>query len=97
LLFAMLQLHTGVRFVGGTPSLAARGPQELDAGRRIALATRLRDAVGIGDIGDIQQLAQTLIGGDPAEAAIGERVHRLAASFDFGGLRELADSLAVGS
>ncbi len=96
-LFAMLQLHTGVRFVGSPASAGAGGPRELDPARRIQLATRLRDAVGIGDIGDIQQLAQGLIGGDPAEAAIGERVHRLAANFDFDGLRGLADSLAVGS
>ena len=34
----------------------------------------------------IQELAQELMAGDTAEAAVGERINRLAMNFDFEGL-----------
>ena len=56
---------------------------------------RLRNAIALGDVSDIQDLAQELIAGGGAEAAMGERINRLAMNFDFGGLSQLADSLAA--
>jgi hypothetical protein len=51
--------------------------------------------VVLGDVGELQDLARVLMDGDTAERALGERISRLAAGFDFGGLRELADSLTA--
>jgi hypothetical protein len=61
----------------------------------VAVATRLRTAVAIGDVSDIQALARLLMEGDPAEAAVGERINKLATHFDFSALAALADSLGV--
>ena len=49
----------------------------------------------MGDVSDIQELAQQLMRGDTAEAAVGERINRLAMNFDFAGLSQLADSLGT--
>ena len=94
LLFAMLQTHLGVRFVSGKGPSSPRDPRALGAGRRVEVAARLRHALELGDVADIQQLAQELAAGDTAEAAAGERIGRLAMNFDFDGLTALADSLA---
>ena len=59
----------------------------------LPLASRLRDAVAIGAITDLQALADTLTAGDDADAALGRRISALAANFDFDGVRELAASL----
>jgi CheY-like chemotaxis protein len=95
LLFGMLQTHLGVRFVGDRDRPAAESRVPLDAARRTEVAARLRQAVALGDVGDIQALARHLMAGDPAEAGVGERINRLAMSFDFDALAELADSLAM--
>ena len=95
LLFAMLQTHLGVRFVGGRDEPAASGQAFADFDRRSETATRLRNAMAMGDVGEIQRIAQDLMAGDPAQAAVGERIARLATHFDFDGLGELADSLAT--
>ena len=94
-LFAMLQTHLGVRFVTGARPAAAREPRTIDRlDRRVesrrGFATRSRLATS----SDIQELARDLMAGDAAEAAVGERINRLAMNFDFDGLSELADSLA---
>jgi CheY-like chemotaxis protein len=94
-LFAMLQTHLGVRFVSESVDPSAGEPRLIDVTRRVEVATRLRNAVALGDVSDIQELAQVLMAGDTAEAAFGERINRLAMNFDFGGLNELADSLAT--
>ena len=94
-LFGMLQTHVGVRFIGGSGLPTAQDAHLADLGRRLAIGTRLRNAVALGDVGDIQRLAQDLIAGDVAEVAIGERITRLAMNFDFDGLGELADTLAT--
>jgi CheY-like chemotaxis protein/nitrogen-specific signal transduction histidine kinase len=93
LLFGMLQTHLGVKFVSDSSQAPHSEPQALHGDRRLELATKLRDAVALGDIGDIQDLARHLMEGDAAEAAFGERITRLATNFDFAGLSELADSL----
>ena len=95
LLFAMLQTHLGVRFVSAGDHPSRRDTALADFDRRVEISTRLRDAVALGDVSDIQQLAHHLMRGDIAEAAVGERINRLAINFDFDGLSELADSLAT--
>ena len=94
-LFAMMQTHLGVRFVteGDRPVLGDLSLAGSD--RRAGIAARLRHAVALGDVSDILDLAQELQEASGAEAAVGERINRLAADFDFGGLSRLADSLAV--
>jgi DNA-binding response OmpR family regulator len=94
-LFAMLQTHLGVRFVSGADDQARRDAPLTDVDRRVEIGTRLRNAVALGDVSEIQELAQHLMKGDIAEAAVGERINRLAINFDFDGLSELADSLAT--
>jgi CheY-like chemotaxis protein len=95
LLFAMLQTHLGVRFVSASGDPLRRDTALTDVDRRLEIGTRLRNAVALGDVGDIQQLAQHLMRGDVAEVAVGERINRLAMNFDFDGLSALADSLAT--
>jgi PAS domain S-box-containing protein len=96
LLFGMLQTHLGVRFVGGRDPAPARQASPIAQERRAEVVTRLRHAIALGDVGAIKALAKGLRQGDTAEAAMGEQIDRLAASFDFGGLGELADALGAG-
>jgi PAS domain S-box-containing protein len=93
LLFGMLQTHLGVKFVSDSSQAPASEPPPIHADRRLEVATRLRNAVALGDVGEIQDLARHLMQGEAAEAAFGERITRLATNFDFAGLSELADSL----
>jgi two-component system, sensor histidine kinase and response regulator len=95
LLLGMLHKHLGVRFVSASDHSAAREDQLTDSERRGQIAARLRDAVALGDVTDIQQLAHRLMAGDSREAAVGERISRLAMNFDFEGLGQLADSLGA--
>jgi CheY-like chemotaxis protein len=94
-LFAMLQTHIGVRFVSGNDDAAEPDVPLLGFDRRVEIGARLRSAVALGDVSDIQELARHLMKGDIADIAVGERINRLAAEFDFNGLSELADSLAT--
>jgi PAS domain S-box-containing protein len=92
-LFAALQTYLGAEFVRseeGPPKEAVVS----DPVRHAALATRLADAVAIGDVGVLQTMADELAGGDRADAALAQRITRLVTSFDFDGVRELAASLA---
>jgi hypothetical protein len=91
----MLQTHIGVRFVSGSGDAAERDVSVTDVDRRVEIGTRLRNAVAVGDVSDIQELARHLMKGDTAEIAVGERISRLAIEFDFDGLNALADSLAT--
>jgi PAS domain S-box-containing protein len=95
LLLGMLHKHLGVRFVSASDRSAAREDQLTDSERRGQIAARLRDAVALGDVTDIQQLAHRLMAGDSREAAVGQRISRLAMNFDFKGLGQLADSLGA--
>ena len=92
-LFSMLQVHAGARLVSAAEESAGGDRQTLDDDRRSAVGQRLSDALVIGDVTDIHALARTLLAGDPAEAALGEQMTRLATGFDFVALQELADSL----
>ena len=93
LLYGMLQAHVAARFVsdpeqqvpgGGDPTVVERGAE---------IGGQLRGAIALGDVGAIQQLASALMQGSRAEAALGERIHRLITTFDFDGLNALVDSL----
>ena len=95
LLFGMLQRHLGVRFVSASGEAAGREVRLGDTDRRGEIAARLREAVALGDVTEIQQLAHRLMAGDTGEAAVGERINRLAMNFDFEGLGQLADTLGT--
>jgi PAS domain S-box-containing protein len=95
LVFAVLQTHVGMRFVSESDHPARLDSGPIDVDRRVVVAARLRSAVALGDVSDIQELARRLLAGDAAEVAVGERISRLATNFDFSGLSELADSLAM--
>jgi PAS domain S-box-containing protein len=100
-LFAALAVHLNVQFVShdAPPAVAApvAEPVVTDPARRQTIAARVREATTVGAVSDLEQLAQELSGGDPGEAALGQRIARLAANFEFSGLNELAESLAAGT
>jgi CheY-like chemotaxis protein len=96
-LFAMLQTHLGVRFVSGRENASSPGSRAIAIDRRAEVSASLRNAISIGDVSEIQRLAQDLMRGDTAEVTLGERINQLAMHFDFDGLRQLADSLATSS
>ncbi len=95
LLFGLLQRHLGARFVSAGDRSPAGEERVADADRREQIAARLRDAIAVGDVTEIQALARRLMAGDTGEAAVGERIGRLAVNFDFEGLGRLADSLGA--
>jgi hypothetical protein len=72
-----------------TPSEIGLGDPVRDA----KLAARLREAVAIGAVTDLEGIAAVLTRGSDAEAALGQRLARLAANFDFDGVRDLSLSL----
>jgi CheY-like chemotaxis protein len=94
LLFAILQTRLGVRLVGDGHAPAATIERGGDTSRQAEVAARLRNAVALGDIGEIQAIGGQLMAGTPAEKAIGDRIHRLVTSFDFAALDALAESLS---
>jgi hypothetical protein len=89
----MLQNHLGARFISDREPVASRDPDVNVFARRAEVGTRLRGALALGDVGDMQDLARHLLQGSAAEAAVGERIQRLVAHFDFDGLHELVESL----
>jgi response regulator RpfG family c-di-GMP phosphodiesterase len=96
-LFAALQTHLGVTFVGRIADAAASHvePDVPHAAPRPEIGRRLHAAAAIGDVTALEALAQQLVGEDRSSAALGQRISRLAANFDFDGLRDLASSLSI--
>ena len=92
-LFGMLRTHLHVRLVSGAAPIAT-ADEGLEPDRRGEVTTRLRNATALGDVADIHKLADQLLRGTAAEAAVGERMKRLVTEFDFAGLNEMAASLA---
>ena len=92
--FAALQTHLGVRFVSGSEGQDFGDMRLTDPARGAHIAARLRDAVAVGAVSDLEVIAEELNGGDAAEAAVGQRLARLVANFDFDGVRDLATSLS---
>ena len=96
-LFAMLRTHLGVRFVAGSrPAPQPSDPAVEDGPRRRDIAARLAEAASVGSITDLETLAQELVSGGPAEAALGRRMGAMITVFDFDGLRALAAALGSG-
>jgi CheY-like chemotaxis protein len=94
LLFGTLQTHLGARFVhGGGTEVEAEPPDFSKTPRRAEIAVRLRQAITIGDVTDLEGLAQELVDGEAEEAILGHQIARLVSSFDFDGLRDLASTL----
>ncbi|HEY7190291.1 MAG TPA: ATP-binding protein [Vicinamibacterales bacterium] len=93
LLFAMLQNHLGARFISEQAPAAASVTTVNVFDRRVEVGSRLRGALALGDVGDMQELARHLLQGSAAEAALGQRIQQLVTHFDFDGLQELVDSL----
>jgi hypothetical protein len=88
-LFATIQKHLGVRFVSSLwaePAPVAG----VSVPARQGVAVRLREAVELGAVTDLETLAQELMGGDGADPALGRQIAAMARSFDFDGLRALA-------
>jgi len=91
-LFAAMQKHLGVRFVSTAAAIAPEPGERADTPRG-DLALRLREAIELGAVTDLEALAQELMGGEGGDPALGRRIGALAQAFDFDGLRELAASL----
>jgi CheY-like chemotaxis protein len=94
-LFGALQTHLGLQFVWAPEDASTEERAIGVTPRHAALATRLRDAVSIGAIGDLHAIANELTSGDDIDAALGRRLARLAADFDFTGVAALANSLSA--
>ena len=95
-LYAALHAHLGVRFEADPEAAPAPEPEVSDHTRRVGLALRLHEAASIGNVTDLESLAQELAVGDPAEVRLGQRIARLASRFDFGEIVALAERLAGG-
>jgi CheY-like chemotaxis protein len=94
-LFALIRRHLGVRFVSSSEAEVAGAPVVGTGRARLDIAVRLREAIDLGDITELEALAQELIGGDAAEAALGRRIGALLEAFDFEALRAVAASLGT--
>jgi PAS domain S-box-containing protein len=94
--FAALQTHLDLKFVSGSDAAKSGRLALGDAARGSAIAARLREAIAMGAIGDLQTIADELSGGKDEEAALGQQLARLAAGFDFEGVGQLAASLEGG-
>ena len=91
-LFATLHTHLGVRFVAPAEAPALAEP-ELARERRALIATRIRSAASVGDVTAVETLVTELAAHDE-ETGLARRIGRLATTFDFEALRELADTLS---
>jgi PAS domain S-box-containing protein len=92
---AALHAHLGVRVV---ESVRLPTPAESvhDVTDRLAIAGRVAAAIEVGDVTDLERLVQELSSGSSTEAALGQRIARHTAAFDFDGLRDLATALGDG-
>jgi len=93
-LYAALHAHLGVEFVSTGAPEAPADPDLSSTSLRLRLAVRLKEAAGIGSVTDLEALAQELVAGDAGEAALGQRIARMTAQFDFDGLTDMARRLA---
>jgi CheY-like chemotaxis protein len=94
-LFATIQKHLGVRFVSS--QVAGSQPEAgASAAPRLDVAARLREAVDLGAVTDLEALAQELMNGAGADPALGRQIAALVQSFDFDGLRSLATAIGAG-
>ncbi len=95
-LFAALQTHLGAAFVAtGQAPQAVPPPAASPGGGDIA--KQLLEAVAIGSVTDLEALADRLLTEAGGDLALGRRIARLVAAFDFDGLRALAAELTEAS
>ncbi len=92
-LFAAMRQELGVLFTWEADESKKASEPIVVSARHSHLAPRLRAAVEIGAVTDLQVLAETLSAGDAEDVVLGERIASLAAGFDFEGVRALAASL----
>jgi PAS domain S-box-containing protein len=92
-LFAALRAHLGVEFVRAADEEWPGDVSSVDR-RHAGLAGRLRQAVEIGAVSDLEAIAAELGRGDERDAALGGRIARLVTNFDFDGVRGLAEALS---
>jgi PAS domain S-box-containing protein len=90
-LFAVLRTHLGVEFIARPPASQVT-PPELGPERRIAIATRIRQAAAVGEISAIDGLLADLTL-DEAELSLAARIQQSSRLFDFDALLALADEL----
>jgi hypothetical protein len=93
--FAALVAHLGVEFVEGPEPVQPGDVRLSDPVRSATLAARLREAIAIGAVSDLEAMAEELARGGDSDRRLGHRLAQLAASFDFDGVRTLAASLTV--
>jgi two-component system cell cycle response regulator DivK len=93
-LFAALATHVKLEFVWDRTDAESQTATQPEA-RHASLAPRLREAIAIGAVSDLHELAGTLASGDERDAALGRRIEALAANFDFDGIRDLANALEI--
>jgi len=92
-LVAALERQLGAQFetVTGSFLIADRNTNNADSTKALAVvADRLRDAISIGSISDLQAVAQELIAGDERQASLGKRIIQLANRFEFDEIERLA-------
>jgi CheY-like chemotaxis protein len=97
-LFATLQAHLGVKFVRADAGPTVPSEMRLNnPAREAEIVARIREALAIGGISDLEALADELAHGGSDEVAVGQRLARLVANFDFEGLKGIVTSLSIGS
>jgi len=92
-LMEVLERHLSVRFEAlATPGSAVEEEvDDLQASTVLAaVAERLRESAAIGNISDLQAIAQELTQGDPPQARLGRRLARLVNEFEFDTIVRLA-------
>jgi CheY-like chemotaxis protein len=92
-LFSVLQAHVGLEFIRVGEEAPAAVPQLPSPSVDPSVSARLRDAIALGAVTDLQTLADELLRGDTGDVVVGQHLSRLVANFDFAGLHELAASL----
>jgi CheY-like chemotaxis protein len=98
-LIRKLEKHLGLEFVGPAGS-AEKSPTdaaaEIPADRAAAVAARIREAVWLGNVTALGELASELRSEEVTEAG-GRRIEELTRAFDFDGLERLAREIEDGA
>ena len=93
-LFDVLRTHLHVEFVRDAGPAPDGDVRLRNASRQLGLAARLREAVEVGGVTDLEAIAEELKSGDETEVALSGQLARLVTAFDFAGVRQLAATLS---
>ena len=85
--FAALQTHLGVKFVSGSDADRRSRARARRRRARRAIAARLREALAMGAIGDLQKMADELSGGETMRRRSAGDSPASPPRFDFDGVR----------